>query len=239
MEGYMCFLKTIDGKAFEYKGARTVKDVLDFVCTAIKGSRDEFRMVANGAEVTTDNELPPPQGCIHVIRKLRGGGSCAASKTDFKSGVTTNTLKTATKTTPAWLRVGNGLNVKVECTTNGCGAQKNGGEFYVKLGFGVFDMCAAEFQSFSCPGCNKPSTLPFITIALVDECEYTIIGEKAPGTTTTTADRGLHLTGKQTVKNQCTEFLTSPNGPPQVHQWKFLKIRVRMSVLPSIDLADE
>ena len=235
MEGYACFLKTIDGKAFEYKGARTFKDVNDFVCTAIKGRHDEFRMVAYGVEVATDNDLPPEGGCIHVIRKMRGGGSCAASKTDFKSGVTTETLQPATKTTPAWLRVGNGLNVKAECTTNGCGAQKNGGEFYVKLGFGVFDMCAAEFQSFSCPGCNKVSTLPFITIALVDECDYTIIGEKA----TTITDRGLHLTGKQTVKNQCTEFLTSPDGPPQVHQWKFLKIRVRKSVLPSIEVVDE
>lgn len=208
----------INGKVRPYHGRASYNDVKAFINTVEGVPEPEIILCRGGKVITEDSVMPEHGSKIYCVLNLKGGGSLAASQTDFQSGTISQVLPRCTDDTPKFERVACGLNILAICDNPLCRThEKHGGYFYAPYGYGKFSFANV---SVTCVQCHTQTTQPFVTFCFVGPVTWNIRA--------LSVDHHIQIYQTQTLDTDgdSLEYKVQTPDNPRAIVWKYLNVNV-------------
>ena len=185
------FVSTLTGKTLTTHVSLTADTVLDLKnkITDIHGvPRYQQRLIFGGEQLDDSRHLASyalhAGSTVHLVLRLRGGGSCAAPTMQTADITETEGLKRKLSSmADAWRRLGAGVTLGAVCTTRDCEARGHEVLWTPELTESVFIL--TPDTRVPCPCCRHE--LPHNGAIYMFSCHYAVISTDAEGHVSTSA----------------------------------------------------
>lgn len=239
------WILTITGESQQVE-ASTVRELYEACCRVYDSHRDEFRLVAKGRNLTSEDPNVTLESLgfvaeenIHFVRNLRGGCALTSTTTDLKQTTKTRILSTYNPTKDrSWCVVAQGLNILCRCAKGGsswgaCPTKITGGKFYYSLGLGNFELSKNIPIKFVCPACDNSNDNEILTFGFsggANGCQYEVAAIEF------VSEKSRYHSGYLN-SHEFFSFAENPDGVKTT--WKKLLIRTYESLQPTLSSAHD